>query len=73
MINCGARWAKKYNMARSLSSGYTILSSGYKFRVLPFEISGYTRTVGGWRGLSIMYIDPSGHFVFNEMFCGSTF
>ena len=35
----------------NFSSGYAILVPGYKFRVLPFEISGYTRTVGGRRGL----------------------
>ena len=34
-----------------LSSGYTILVPGYKFRSWQFEIQGYTRTVGGRRGL----------------------
>ena len=33
------------------SSGYAILAPGYKFRGWQFEKPGYTRTVGGQRGL----------------------
>ena len=43
------------NGLHNFSSGYAILVPGYKFRGCQFEIPGYTRTIGGRRGLSYIY------------------
>ena len=62
MINCGPRCAVFYFFAHQVpqfiigfhkfSLGYEILAAGYKFHGCQFETPGYTRTVGGQRGLS---------------------
>ena len=49
-----------YHRVIQFSSGYAILVPGYKFRGCQFEIPGYTRTVGGRRGLSYKVHYPSG-------------
>ena len=67
MKNCGPRCAVLYFFphrvpqfiigCHKFSSGYEILAPGYKFRRWQFETPGYTRTVGGRRGLAYYIIN----------------
>ena len=41
-----------YQWVTQFSSGYAILVPGYKFRGWQLETLGYTRTIGGRRGMS---------------------
>ena len=55
-VQHGTSGATIYHRLHNFSLGYAILVPGYKFRGCQFEILGYTRTVGGQRGLSYPFL-----------------
>ena len=50
-----------YQRVTQFLLGYAMLVPGYKFHGWHFESPGYTRTVGGLRGLSYVFLKQDGH------------